>query len=237
MISSANIAKEAAAIAALELILDDMTVGLGTGSTAAYFIKHLAEKCRQGLRIQAVATSQASENLARENKIPLVDINTLSSIDVAVDGADEIDSKNRLIKGGGGAAFREKIVAAMSQQFIIIADENKCVRNFGKFPLAVEILPFGYYAILAKLQNIGYNGKLRKNKNGTLFLSDNGNYIFDISLTDPCLTPEIDDQKIKSVVGVIETGFFLNMASKILIGYADQHVKMLSPLIKNSKVE
>lgn len=222
-----EIAKEAAAIAALPFVQSDMIVGLGTGSTASHFISHLGKKCRDGLKIAGVATSERSLAQAKKEEIPLVDIQTLSTIDIAIDGADEIDSHKRLIKGGGGAALREKIVASMSREFIVIADESKQVKNFGKFPLAVEILPFGYKGTISRLENQGYTGRLRTQK-GVPYITDNGNYIFDIQLPNPCLFPERDDENIKKVVGVIETGFFIKMASQIIIGFSDNHVEFLN---------
>jgi ribose 5-phosphate isomerase A len=221
-------AKEAAAIAAVALIQEEMLVGLGTGSTAAYFISHLGEKCRQGLKIKAVATSIKSQDQAAKEGIPLIDINEVTTLDIGIDGADEIDNKKRLIKGGGGAAFREKVVASMCATFVIIADESKQVENLGKFPLAVEILPFGHAATISKLEQKGFRGKLRKSPQNKIFETDNKNYIFDITLSYPCVTPEKIDQDIKSVTGVIETGFFIDIASLVIIGFPDGHVETLS---------
>ena len=203
-----------------------MVVGLGTGSTAAFFISYLAERCRSGLNITAVATSIPSEEQAKTEGIPVIDINSQITIDIAVDGADEIDPQKRLIKGGGGALFREKIVAGMSKEFIVIADKSKLVDHFGKFPLAVEISPFAYRATISKLESQGYPGALRKNSKGEPFVTENGNYIVDINLPHPCTDPEKDDGFIQCIPGVIESGFFFNMAGRILVGFSDDHVEI-----------
>ena len=219
-----DIGKKAAAAAAAELVEEGMIVGLGTGSTAGYFISFLGERCRRGLKINAVATSAASEQQAKSEGIPIIDINSRITIDMAVDGADEIDPAKRLIKGGGGALFREKIVAGMSEEFVVIADESKLVQHFGSFPLAVEISPFAHAATYAKLEKLGYPGALRRHASGETFVTENGNYIIDVQLPHPCTNPEKDDARIQCIPGVIETGFFFKMAGRILVGFADNHV-------------
>lgn len=211
-------AKEAAGKKAAELIENGMTVGLGTGSTASHFIRALGARCREGLSIQAVATSVDSENLAKQMGIPLTNLHDLTSIDIDVDGADEIDPKKRMIKGGGGALFREKIIAGMSKEMIVIVDPSKQVDAFGKFPLPVEISPFAYKATLHHLHSFGYQGTMRKNSENQHFVTDNGNYIYDIQLSYPCTKPEEVERQISGIPGVIETGFFLGMAGRVIIG-------------------
>lgn len=223
-----DIAKEAAGRSALQFVHDGMRIGLGTGTTAAHFIRCLAEQCKQGLRIEAVATSEASLKLAKEGGIPLIDINSINALDLTVDGADEIDSKMWLIKGGGGAALREKIVANMSHEFLVIADESKRVTSLGKHPLAVEVLPFGYKSTLNQLEVMGYSVTLRVSKTGHIFISDNGNYIIDISLSYPCSSPEKDETQIKKVPGVLETGFFIDFATSVIIGFEDGHTELFN---------
>lgn len=219
-----NPGKEAAGKAAAELIQDGMRVGLGTGSTAACFIDSLIERCRQGLKIRAVATSTHSERQAREGGIPFCDINKITSLDITVDGADEIDSKERMIKGGGGALLREKIIASMSKEMIVIVDEHKLVKHLGKFPLPVEIVPFASTAIIHKIQQHGFQGKIRHNSDGKIYYSENGNIIFDINLMDSIENPEQLNLFFKSIPGVVETGLFYNLASRVVVGYDDGHV-------------
>lgn len=212
-----NYAKALAGQKAAELVLPGMCVGLGTGTTAFYFIESLGLRCKQGLQIQAFATSERSALQAREAEIPLGDINEITDLDLTVDGADEIDHSKRMIKGGGGALLREKIVASMSHELIIVVDESKLVNHLGAFPLPVEITPFAYHRTVYKLNSLGYQGTMRQSKQ-TLYLTDNGNYIYDIKLDYPCLMPETDHDRIRSIPGVIETGFFFKLAKRVLIG-------------------
>ncbi len=169
-----QIGKKSAGYAAATFVKEGMIVGLGTGSTATFFIDGLIDRCREGLKIQAVATSERSENKARTGHIPLIDINTLSFIDLTVDGADEIDHDKRMIKGGGGALLREKMIASMSHETVIVVDEHKLVRQLGKFPLPVEIVPFAYVATIHRIENLGYSGQFRVNAAGELYITDNG---------------------------------------------------------------
>lgn len=217
-------AKKAAGRAAADLIQDSMRIGLGTGSTAFYYIERLIERCREGLKISAAATSEASRKQALEGGIPLLDLDSLTSLDITVDGADEIDQQKRMIKGGGGALLREKIIASISKELIITVDETKIVKNLGHFPLPIEIIPFANAATANRLQKMGYQVQWR-NKDGKRYVTDNGNYILDIRLSDPCLEPEKEHERIRSVCGVVETGFFFNLAGRVLIGQSDGQVK------------
>jgi ribose 5-phosphate isomerase A len=227
ILSSSESAKKAAAQHAATLIHDGMLVGLGTGSTAKFFIEALGEKCKNGLNIKAVATSVASANLAKELQIFLVDINTLDRLDITVDGADEIDKQLQMIKGGGGALLREKIVASMSKMVIAIVDEAKVVEHLGKFLLPVEILQFASKATLASLKRHGYHAVLRAAKDGATYVTDNGNFIADIKLPYPCSEPEEVDRDLKQIPGVLETGFFLHMAKMAIVGFPDGHIDIL----------
>lgn len=221
-------AKMAAGKAAADLVEDGMLVGLGTGSTAACFIVSLIERCRtSALQIQAVATSERSAKLAAEGGIALMDPNAISTIDMTVDGADEIDRKKRMIKGGGGALLREKIIASSSGEMVVIIDETKLVDQLGGFPLPVEISAFAYNATLYKVCSLGYNGVMRKTKDGQLYITDNGNYIIDISFPNGCTSPERDEAALKAVPGVLETGFFFGLAGRVLVGYRDGSVKKI----------
>lgn len=210
-------AKEAAGRAAAELVQDGMIVGLGTGSTAVCFIDHLALRVRDGLRIQAVATSQASQNYAVQKRIPILDINDVLSIDLTVDGVDQIDPQKQMIKGAGGALLREKIVAYMSREMIVVLDETKLVPKLGGHRVPVEIVPFAYKATQFYLARNGYRGEVRM-KEKSPYVTDNNNYIIDVKLPDEC-DPVIAHAEIKSIPGVVESGLFLGMAGRIIIGF------------------
>lgn len=220
-------AKDAVGKMAADLIQDGMTVGLGTGSTAACFIRSLIERCHKGLKISAVATSKRSELQARQGGIPILDINFLSSLDIVVDGADEIDHQKRMIKGGGGALLREKIVANMTHQMIVIVDHNKVVDRLGVFPLPVEVVAFANEVTLQKIKAMGYQAEFRREAEGGLYLTDNGNYIIDVKFKEPLLFPERDHRVLRSIPGVVETGFFFNLADRVLVGNEDGTVDII----------
>ena len=175
------LAKKAAGYAAADLIQGGMVVGLGTGSTTAFFIEALARRHREGLKITAVATSEQSKRQAEHLGIPMLDPEIITILDVTVDGADEIDPAKNMIKGGGGALLREKLLAQSSREMIVIVDETKLVDHLGDHPLPVEIAPFVYRTTIQRLQNNGYQGALRMTRENTPFVTDNGNFIFDIN--------------------------------------------------------
>lgn len=212
--------KKAAAEKAATLVEDGMTVGLGTGSTAAYFIEALGRLYNKSLKIQVVASSHASEQLARETGLPIIDLNSLKSIDLYVDGADEIDPKKQMIKGAGGAFLREKILAHMSREMTVIVDETKLVTKLGTRPLPIEIVPFGLQATLHHLHQLGYRGKLRMSSAGSVWTTDNNNYIFDVKLS-PADHIRDDHDRICTIPGVVDTGFFENQAGRVIIGFKD----------------
>ncbi len=215
--------KKAAAEKAALLVQDGMIVGLGTGSTAAYFIEALGNLHKKGLKIQTVASSNTSHLLAQEKELPLIDLNSLKSIDLYVDGADEIDPQKRMIKGAGAALLREKILAHMCREMTIIVDETKLVSKLGSRPLPVEIVPFGFSATLHHLQELGYKGELRRTSNGSFLITENSNYIFDVKLS-PSDAIQYDHDRISSIPGVVETGFFPNQAGRVIIGFKDGSV-------------
>lgn len=221
-----QIAKKAAGYAAIDFVKEGMTVGLGTGSTATFFIEKLIERCREGLRIQAVATSARSEAKARAGGIEIIDINTLSSIDLTVDGADEIDQQKQMIKGGGGALLREKIVASMSKEMIVVVDEHKLVPRLGKFPLPVEIIPFAYRATIHRIERLGFHGQLRQDSSGELYLTDNNNYIYDIKFDQYIEHPVDLHHFLREIVGVVESGLFIHLAGRVIVGYDDGKVEI-----------
>jgi len=207
--------KEAAARASLEYVEDGQVVGLGTGSTAAYFIKLLGEKVRQGLRIRGIPTSIRSEELALSLGIPVITLDDCQEIDVTVDGADEVDPELRLIKGGGGAALREKIVASATKQLVIVAGASKRVRRLGKFPLPVEVIRFAQTLVAKRIAAMGADVQLRRNADGTPYVTDENNHILD------CRFGEIRDPdhlagELSGMPGVVEHGLFIGMASVVL---------------------
>jgi ribose 5-phosphate isomerase A len=216
--------KKAVGYKAAEFVENGMRVGLGTGTTAFFFIERLGQRCKEGLKIHAVASSNHSFQLARQAHIPLIDIENITALDLTVDGADEIDPKKRMIKGGGGAHVREKIVAAMSREMIVIIDESKLVPSLGKCKLPVEILPFGHHATFHHMQKAGYRGEFRKKKEGGLFVTDNGNLIIDIHFNTACTNPEEDHEILIHIPGVVDTGFFFNLAGRVIVGFADGQV-------------
>lgn len=220
--------KKAAGDAAAKLIQDGMLVGLGSGSTSAYFIAALSQRCRDGLKIEAIASSSASYQLAQNGGIPLVDPNTLTWLDMTVDGADAVDPQKRLVKGGGGALLREKILAKMSKEMVVIIDQSKLVPSLGEFPLPVEILPFAYKATIHHIEAMGLKGKLRQNEGGGQYITDNNNFIFDIFFNGALQAPERLEKDLTAIPGVIETGLFINIAGRVIIGMDDGTINVMN---------
>jgi len=219
-------AKQIAAYKAVEYIKDGMTIGLGTGSTAYFAIEKIGERVREGLKVKAVASSLASTELARQAGIPMVGMMEISSIDVTIDGADEVDEQLNLIKGGGGALTREKILAYNSQLFIVIVDESKLSKNLGRFPVAVEVVPFGYNLAVLQLEKLGCKATVRRHEDG-LFKTDNGNWIVDCQF-ERIEDPEELNAAINIIPGVIESGLFSNkLVHAVVVGYKDGSVKVL----------
>lgn len=212
--------KKNAAIKAAEYIEDNMTVGLGTGSTAYYVIERVGELVKHGLNIKAVATSLSTSNIASGFNIPLVSIDEVERIDFAIDGVDEIDGGFNAIKGGGGALFREKMVSTLADRVIWIMDSNKVVDAIGTFPLPVEILTYGYNHILRKLELLSLRPVLRLKSDGP-FLTDNHNYIVDLHIGKGFDIKYVSEQ-LKAIPGVLETGLFLNMCDRIIVGIKDE---------------
>lgn len=220
-------AKKAAAVQAAAWVENGMIVGLGTGSTAFYFIQRLIERTQQeGLQIQTVASSRASADQARKGGLKGLDINTLTHVDFTADGADEIDSLKRMIKGGGGAHVREKILASASQKRVIIVDESKVVDRLGKGKLPVEVLFYGSPSTRKKIEDLGYRGKWRLQPDGTLFLSENGNLVFDIHFPSPPASCEQVHEELIHLPGVVDTGFFFGLAQRVVIGLADGTIQI-----------
>jgi ribose 5-phosphate isomerase A len=221
-------AKRAAGYQAVEHVKDGMIVGLGTGSTANFFIEALIAAHKAGLRIQTVASSKRSEELARAGGLPVLTINEVTHIDLTVDGADEIDPQFRMIKGGGGAHIREKILASSSAEMIIIVDESKLVPSLGKGKLPLEIIPYGSAWTQKKIEELGYKGKWRLKEDKTYFITENGNFIFDIQFTTPPELPETVHEALMQIPGVVDTGFFFGLADRVIVGHADGTVTTAS---------
>jgi len=220
---SADDYKKAAALAAAEYVETGMTLGLGTGSTAAHFIAAVGEKVRSGFRIRAVPTSEDTARKATAVGIEIIEPDETTVIDLAVDGADESDGAKQLIKGGGGALLREKIVAASAKRFVVIADASKRVAQLGAFPLPVEIDRFSFAltvrAVRAMLAKLGYaepDVRLRAGPEGPSFLSDGGNYILDCRLERITDASKLD-KALKAIPGVIETGLFIGLADEVIL--------------------
>lgn len=213
---SVDDAKVMAARKSLEFVEPGMVVGLGSGSTATHFIRLLGEQVKAGLKVRGIASSQASEELAMSLGIPVIDFRTVTEIDVAIDGADEVGPELALIKGGGGKLLREKIVASAAKQFVIVADASKVVRRLGRFPLPVEVIQLAEPLVGRKLDALGLRPSRRKAKDGSDYITDEGNFILD------CACGEINDpakiaREIRAMVGVVEHGLFLHMATRALI--------------------
>lgn len=209
--------KQAAAAKAVEYIEDGMVLGLGTGSCAAKMVALLGQRVAAGLRVTGVPTSEATAAQARSLGIPLVGLDEVSVIDLTIDGTDEVDPQGRLIKGGGGAHLREKIVASLSDRMIVIAEAKKKVQQLGAFKLPVEVIRFASGALRPRLEALGSVPTLRLAKDGTPFLTDEGNYIYD------CAFGKIDDPEglaltLSTMPGVVEHGLFIGYADLILIG-------------------
>ena len=211
--------KQLAGERAAELVDNGMIVGLGTGSTAFFAIQSLGDRVRAGLRIRGIPTSEQSRIQAERESIPLIGFSDTNQVDLTIDGADEIDPAFNLIKGGGGALFREKIVATASLREIIVADESKLKNRLGDFPLPVEVVPFGWEFVRFQIEALGCHASLRVIENRA-FVTDNGNHILDCAfgaIHDP---PDLE-RRIAAVCGVVESGLFTGLAHRVVIGKAD----------------
>ena len=217
--------KQLAAVAALELVEPGMKLGLGTGSTAARFVAVLGLRVAAGLHVVAVPTSEATRAQAEQLGIPLTTLDQTPELDLTIDGADEIDGSLRLIKGGGGALLREKIVASASRRMAVIADSSKKVAMLGAFPLPIEVVPFGFGATRLKLEKLcarlGLTGPLTPRlRDGALFVTDGGHYILDAAF-GAIPDPERLAAHLVAEPGVVEHGLFLDLATEALIAGAD----------------
>ena len=226
MENSAINGKKIAASKAVEYVRDGMTLGLGTGSTAYWAIRGIGEMVKNGLSVRAIATSLQSDELARELNIPLVPFSEIDHIDLTIDGADEVDPAFNLIKGGGGALLREKIVASATRFYIIIVDQSKLVRQLGRFPLPVEVAPFGWELTMRRLKELGCTPH-RRLAGDHPFLTDNQHYILDCAF-GAIADPAVLHRQISDITGVMEDGFFIGMADIVVAGSPEGDIKVLS---------
>ena len=224
--------KQYAAERAVSYLKDGMTVGLGTGSTAAFAIHALGRRFQsETLTLRCVATSQESEDLARTYGIPFVSLAEITDgFDVTIDGADEVDPQFRLIKGGGGALVREKIVAYATRSEIIIVDPSKVQPALGARPLPVAILPFAWEWTQARLEEtFGVPAPRRPRPGGEPFLTDDGLYLLDMAFGAPLPSPDTLEARLKAIVGVVESGLFVGLCQRLIVGHADGRVEEMTP--------
>ena len=214
--------KQRAAEAAVEYVKDGMIVGLGTGSTTEFAVKKLGEKVRDGLAIRGIPTSDITKKQAEEEGIPLIDFSETMYIDLTIDGADEIDADLNMIKGGGAALLREKIVASTSREEIIIVSSEKFVVQLGSFPLPVEVIPFGWQVIFNQLGTLGGSPDLRL-KQGQPLRTDQGNYIIDCRFSQIIDAVQLE-QRLNMIPGVVENGLFTGLCSRMIMADGDKIV-------------
>lgn len=206
-------------------------IGLGTGSTARYAVERTGERVREGLNVRAVATSHETERLCREYGVPLAAFGD-ETIDVAIDGADEVAPDWSLIKGAGGALFREKAIALSARSFVVIVTSNKCVERLGAFPLPVEVVPFSTAYVAHEIEALGATVTLRRGKEGRAYATDNGNAILDCgfgSIASPALLNRI----VREIHGVVDTGLFVGLTSAVLVANDDGSVADLRPIARS----
>lgn len=210
--------KKLAGEKAVEYIEDGMIVGLGTGSTVEYTLKKLGSLVREGLDIKGIPTSVHTKRIAKEEQIPLTTLDENPVIDITIDGADEVDSNLNLIKGGGGALVREKIVAYHSKKEIIVIDDSKVVKILGiDFDLPVEVIKFGYPATIKEIEEFNCKIEPRKIMGNDLFITDNSNYIIDCEF-ERIENPEELELSLNNIPGVVENGLFIGLADEIIVG-------------------
>jgi ribose 5-phosphate isomerase A len=210
--------KKAAALRAVEFIQDGMVVGLGTGSTARHMILALGERVRAGMKLRGVPTSQETATLAREAGISLLESENRWEIDVAIDGADQVDPKFNLIKGGGGALLKEKIVAASAKQFIVMVDHTKQVPMLGgAFPLPIEVIPFGWGSTAREIETLTRSRVVLRERNGSPIKTEAGNLIVDVHI-DRIAQPGELETALNLIPGVVETGLFVGRTNILIVG-------------------
>ncbi len=220
--------KQQAALKAIEYVRDGMVVGLGTGSTARHVIAGLGTRVQAGLKILGVPTSKETAELARQAGIPLIETEDAWVIDVAIDGADQVDPAFNLVKGGGGALLKEKIVAASARQFVVVVDQTKQVPHLGNsFPLPIEVVPFGWGSTARQLEAVEGKAVLRQ-RAGQVFRTEAGHYIVDLHL-GPIRNPADLEIRLNQIPGVVETGLFVGRTNVLIVGTTDEVIVRTSP--------
>ena len=214
--------KQRAAEAATDYIKNGMIVGLGTGSTAEFAVRKIGEMVRNGLSIRGIPTSDLTKNLAEKEGIPLIDFSETMYIDLTIDGADEIDSNLNMIKGGGAALLKEKIVASASKEEIIVVTGQKFVKQLGQFPLPVEVIPFGWEVIFNHLERLGGNPNLRLDS-GKPLTTDQGNFIIDCNFSKINEAKKLE-QSLNMIPGVVENGLFIGLCSRMILAEGEKIV-------------
>lgn len=213
--------KQRAGTRAAEFVEDGMTVGLGTGSTAYWLVERLGQRVREGLHVRCIPTSRRTEEQALALGIPLISFSDVQQLDLAIDGADEIGPSLALIKGGGGALLREKLVARAARRFVVIADASKRVETLGQFPLPVEVVPFAWEVTARGVAEVtNAEPLLRRDDRAEIYLTDNGNYILDCRCRE-IRDPERTERALKLLTGVVECGLFVNMADLAIVATGD----------------
>lgn len=216
---AAEEAKRRAAEAAVALVEDGMVLGLGTGSTANVMLARLAERVKEGLRVKGVPTSLATMELARHLGVPLTSLDEDPTLDLTLDGADEVDLEFRLIKGLGGALLREKVVAAASKRVAIMVDEGKLVKQLGtKAPVPVEVARFAWRPVQERVRALGCEPVLRRGTDGEPFVTDNGDLILDARFARGIDAPEEMERKLNNIPGVMENGLFVGLCTEVVVG-------------------
>lgn len=213
--------------AGAELLKQNMIIGIGSGSTVFHFIQALGKKVKNGFACTAVPTSLQTRSLALQQGIPVAELNDVSSIDLTIDGADEVDPQLQLIKGGGGFLLQEKMVAAASTQLVVIADNSKLKPQLGNFPLPVEVIPYGWKQVQDKIEHLHKVRSVLRMKNDQPYLTEHGHYILDShfqKIGDP-IALQIS---LHFIPGVVETGLFIDMCEKALIGYPDGSIREIT---------
>jgi ribose 5-phosphate isomerase A len=226
MLTQDDIKKQVATRAA-QLVQSNMTIGLGTGSTAYWLIMELGRRVKEGLFFRAVPTSKKTAMLAAEHNIPLAGLNDVDIIDLTIDGADEVDPHLQLIKGGGGALLQEKMVAAASRELLIIVDHTKRVQQLGKFPLPLDVIPFGWKQVQRHIRETWHIDASLRMQNNEPLVTDHGHYILDCHFKSIGEAESLDHE-LKSIPGVAECGLFINMADMVVIGYPDGKIETLN---------